>query len=284
MAFDIKQYTIDEAKRQGIDPDFALATMGVESGGNPNAVSRTGAIGAFQMFPAAVKDVGGDYDAMKKDPALQVQYGVSYLKQKLKQAGGDYAKALGYYNQGKAGFDKQLASGNLAPEVVNYVNRPEFAPFVKDSQITQIANPIKSLSNTQQQNSKFSSGALFRGGDEQLDQATAEAVAASPNAQIQQANALGSISNQTVQDIAAEKERIANELKKQQSQNKNEAIQTAMAAGMGLIFGQHKNTTTTTNSGVSRGASSWGNSTGATLERLQGGFTPNAFNNFNPGV
>lgn len=278
----MKQAVIDEATKQGIDPNYALSVMQVESGGDTNAVSKTGAKGAFQMFPAAVKDVGGDYNAMVKDPALQAQYGVKYLKQKLDQAGGDYAKALGYYNQGKGGFDKQLKSGELAPEVVKYINHPAFANFVKDSQLTNIANPVKGLQNAQNQASKFSSGALYRGGEEQPTAEEASTTVASPNQQIQQGNTMQSVTDQTVQDIAKEKERINEQLKRQQAQNRNDAIQTAANAAMGLIFGNHQKsqTTTTTGANIHGAASNWGSSTNAVLQRLQGGFTPGAFNNF----
>ncbi|HCB9835987.1 TPA: lytic transglycosylase domain-containing protein [Escherichia coli] len=288
MAFDIKQYTIDEAKRQGIDPNFALATMGVESGGNPNAVSRTGAIGSFQMFPAAVKDVGGDYEAMKKDPALQVQLGVSYLKQKLKEANGDYGKALGYYNQGRAGFDKQLKSGQLAPEVINYINRPEFAPFVKDSQLTNIANPVGALEN-QKPSNKFNSGALFTANREnQPTQEDIDTAAANPNQQIQQQNnqdALGGIDHAAIaKQIDEQNKRYQEMIKQQQADKMADAWQTAATGVMAAVFGNNLKKTVQTQSGINlgRGNSQYGLNTQAALERFRG-FNPNSFNNFSIG-
>ncbi|HEG2205557.1 TPA: lytic transglycosylase domain-containing protein [Enterobacter cloacae] len=285
MAFDIKQYTIDEAKRQGVDPDFALALMGVESGGNPNAVSKTGAYGAYQMFPAAVKDVGGDYEAMKKDPALQVQYGISYAKQKLKEANGDYAKALGYYNQGKSGFDKQLKSGQFAPEVVNYVNRPEFAPFVKDSQLTQIANPVKTLEGNKPSN-KFSTGSLYRGDREnEPTQADIAQGNASPNQQIQQQANQNAITQPDHVAIAKqldeENQRYREMIAKQQADKKADAWQTAATGIMAAAFGNNLKNTVQTQSGIGlgRGASQYGSTTAAALNRFRG-FNPDSFNGF----
>jgi hypothetical protein len=53
---EVIEYTIEKAKKLGIDPAFALAQMQQESGFKLGAISQTGAKGLTQMFPKAFND------------------------------------------------------------------------------------------------------------------------------------------------------------------------------------------------------------------------------------
>jgi hypothetical protein len=84
-----------EAQRQGVDPNLAIEVATVESSLNQNAVSRTGAIGIFQLMPATANQLGiNPYDLTQN-----IQGGVAYLRQMLAQF-GDPAAALAAYNCG----------------------------------------------------------------------------------------------------------------------------------------------------------------------------------------
>ena len=97
----VKNKIIAEAKRQGVDPAFALAVAETESHFNQNAKSGAGAIGVFQLMPDTAKGLGvNPYDLDQN-----IQGGIKLLKGHLDKYGGDKRKALATYNWG---------SGNLA--------------------------------------------------------------------------------------------------------------------------------------------------------------------------
>ncbi|MGH8490738.1 MAG: lytic transglycosylase domain-containing protein [Gammaproteobacteria bacterium] len=64
------------AKAEGIDPALARAVIRAESNGNPNAVSRAGAVGLMQLMPATAQRFGVT-DSF--DPAQNVVGGIRYL-------------------------------------------------------------------------------------------------------------------------------------------------------------------------------------------------------------
>ncbi|OGR64223.1 MAG: hypothetical protein A2X31_13210 [Elusimicrobia bacterium GWB2_63_22] len=69
-----------EAKAQGIDLALVLAVIQKESSFNPNAKSPVGARGLMQLMPSTAKWMGLK-DAKKIiDPAVNIKYGVKYLK------------------------------------------------------------------------------------------------------------------------------------------------------------------------------------------------------------
>ena len=55
---DIRARITSSAKKYGIDPAWALAMAQFESGGNPNALSSTGAVGLYQFTRGTAKDYG----------------------------------------------------------------------------------------------------------------------------------------------------------------------------------------------------------------------------------
>src|SRR5262249_23222880 len=96
----VTQWIVAEARRQGVDPQLALAVATQESGLNAGAVGDRGrAIGLFQLQPAAAIDAGIRPE-WRSDVGTNILAGVTYLKQKLAQSRGNVAEALSRYNRG----------------------------------------------------------------------------------------------------------------------------------------------------------------------------------------
>lgn len=95
---------IDEAERQGVDPNLALAVAFAESSLNPQAKNGN-AIGVMQMLPAAAKDMGID----PTDHTQNLRGGIGYLKRQLDQF-KDPALAVAAYHEGAGGL-RSLGQG-----------------------------------------------------------------------------------------------------------------------------------------------------------------------------
>ncbi|MBN1267070.1 MAG: transglycosylase SLT domain-containing protein [Anaerolineales bacterium] len=78
-----------------LDPNFIATVMQIESCGYPEALSRVGAEGLFQVMPYHFSDGEHPYD-----PDINALRGLSYLKRSLELAGGDERLALAGYNGG----------------------------------------------------------------------------------------------------------------------------------------------------------------------------------------
>lgn len=81
-----------------VSPALALAVIGVESNGNPKAVSSTGAQGLMQLVPgtAARFKVGDVFD-----PVQNIRGGVAYLDWLMRKFDGDPLMVLAAYNAGE---------------------------------------------------------------------------------------------------------------------------------------------------------------------------------------
>ncbi len=87
------------AKQYGVDVALVDAVVIAESGYDPNAVSRVGAVGLMQVMPETAADYGVYSIEALFDPETNVRTGVRHLKRLLGQFG--IGKAVMAYNAGE---------------------------------------------------------------------------------------------------------------------------------------------------------------------------------------
>lgn len=95
------------AKKHGVPEELALAVAMQESGGNQASVSHAGAIGVMQLMPGTAKGLGVN----PHDLAQNIEGGVRYIAQMLKEQGGNVQHALLAYNWGNGNVAKWKQTG-----------------------------------------------------------------------------------------------------------------------------------------------------------------------------
>lgn len=109
----------EAAAANGVAPGEIAALMEIESSFNPNARSRTGALGLMQIQPDAHPGYSGGLD-----PRANIAYGTQYYASLRRMFGGDPVKAAGAYNAGPGRFDEYLKNGRPLPqETVNHMRK-----------------------------------------------------------------------------------------------------------------------------------------------------------------
>jgi len=96
------------------------AVIVVESGFNPRAVSKKGAVGLMQLMPATARQYGAEN---AYDPKQNVHAGARYLRSLLDRYGADLKLVLAAYNAGEDAVNRN--GGRIPPykETLAYVPR-----------------------------------------------------------------------------------------------------------------------------------------------------------------
>jgi len=108
------------AAKYGLPPSLVRSVMKAESGFQPGAVSRKGAVGLMQLMPGTAQGLG----ANPYDPAQNVDAGTRYLRSLLEKYNGLLRHALAAYNAGPQAVEKH---GGVPPfaETLDYIRRVE---------------------------------------------------------------------------------------------------------------------------------------------------------------
>lgn len=91
---DILMATLDT----NVSPALVLAVIGIESSGQPEAVSSAGAVGLMQLIPATAERFGVTDST---DPVQNIKGGVAYLDWLLAEFDNDPLMVLAAYNAGE---------------------------------------------------------------------------------------------------------------------------------------------------------------------------------------
>ncbi len=91
------QIILRAAGQYQVDPDLIRAIIMTESGYNPRAVSKKGAMGLMQLMPETAEDLGLK-DSF--DPENNIYAGVRYFRTLLNRFDGNIKLALAAYNAG----------------------------------------------------------------------------------------------------------------------------------------------------------------------------------------
>lgn len=108
------------AREHRIDQALLLAVIAAESGYDPYAISRKGAVGLMQLMPETARRYGV---RNLYDPAENIQGGAKYLRDLMRKFNNDLPLSLAAYN---AGEDAIVRHGNRIPpyrETLSYVPR-----------------------------------------------------------------------------------------------------------------------------------------------------------------
>jgi len=127
------------ALKFGLDPDLVKKIIQVESGWNPYAVSKSGAMGLMQLMPETAKILGVKNPF---DPEENIKAGVKYLKYLLELFHGDTEKAIAAYNAGPTSVLKHKGIPPIQ-ETIRYLKKINLKDFMlkETTQIYKIQLP-----------------------------------------------------------------------------------------------------------------------------------------------
>lgn len=128
-------------KQYGFPPGTSYALIQSESGGNPNAVSKKGAVGPAQVMPATAAQPGyGLPNGMDpKDPNT----GFRYLQALNKKMGGDWTKTYAAFNAGAGGDPSNPESQGYLRTTAKY--QQEYGAHATADQAARTPSPAQQV-------------------------------------------------------------------------------------------------------------------------------------------
>jgi hypothetical protein len=123
---DYSQIIHEAQKAYGLPDGVLQRLVGVESSGNPKAVSKKGATGLGQLMPETAKELGVTDPT---DPVQNIHGAAKYLRNNLDKFSGDLGQALAGYNAGPNHPAVVKKDWRMLPkETKNYVGK--FMDFI----------------------------------------------------------------------------------------------------------------------------------------------------------
>jgi soluble lytic murein transglycosylase-like protein len=116
---EFRQHITSASNQYNVDPALIEAVIQVESGFDPNAVSKKGATGLMQLMPMTAKD----YRVVDRfNPRQNIYGGVQHLSKLMTRFGGELPLVLAAYNAG-AGAVESHDGIPPYPETKRYVKK-----------------------------------------------------------------------------------------------------------------------------------------------------------------
>ncbi len=112
IAADLAAAIYDVALSEGVDPGLAFRLVRTESGFNPNAKSKAGAVGYTQVLPSTARLYEpGLTNRQLFDRSTNLRLGFRYLRDLLERYNGNLRLALLAYNRGPGKVQELLDAG-----------------------------------------------------------------------------------------------------------------------------------------------------------------------------
>jgi TolA-binding protein len=129
-----------EGNKNLVDPFLVLSVMRQESVFDPEALSRSGAMGLMQIMPftgrSVAQKLGESFTADSLlEPSINIRYGTFYLRQLLDQFKGNIVLALASYNGGPPKAEEWYAKNK----------RKTFDLFIEDIGFTETRGYVKKV-------------------------------------------------------------------------------------------------------------------------------------------
>lgn len=137
--------------KYGVRTARIIAIIAAESGGNPKAISRSGANGAMQVTTGTGRGIAralGKTDYTNQslfDPEINIEFGTYYYAQNVARYDGDEDLALAAYNAGPGGADRYKRSGTLPRETQRYIPTVKSLEALAEQAIAERNQPTSLL-------------------------------------------------------------------------------------------------------------------------------------------
>ncbi len=116
---EFQAYIISASERFGVDPALIEAVIQVESGFNPNAISRKGATGLMQLM----SDTARQYQVTDRhNPRENIYAGAAHLRSLMDRFQGQLPLVIAAYNAGASAVEKYRGIPPF-PETRRYVTK-----------------------------------------------------------------------------------------------------------------------------------------------------------------